>query len=80
MKPMQQREEKGRQGVGWEVPVSTEGEAARLTSAIQGFWGSRRLMCRKNNKGGLPTFLTAMEPEEDAIYTRITILGTASVV
>ena len=27
-------------------------------------------------QSGLPTLLTAVEPEEDAIYTRITILGT----
>lgn len=40
MKSMQQRAEKGRRGVGWEVPVSTEEEAARLTYAIQEFWGS----------------------------------------
>lgn len=65
---MQQREERGRRGVGrggeagrrgdWvEVPVSTEGEAARLTYAIQVFWGLRRLVCRKITKVGFPPSL-----------------------
>lgn len=47
----------GRRGDWVEVPVSTEGEAARLTYTIQVFWGLRRLVCRKITKVGFPPSL-----------------------
>lgn len=70
MKSMQQREER-KEGGGGCLSKEKLLEFLKFNDSPQQKTGEQ-----KNKKGGLPTLLTAVEPEEDAIYTRITILGT----